>query len=105
MYSGSSVIGKNVPAKNWFIHVSAHPIGFPCLYLSIIAAEAIPIGRLASIRRRTRTTRVAIVAGVRTIVAETQGDNVASVRLLKGVGFTCAGEDCEPGLLRFELAL
>jgi len=42
--------------------------------------------------------------GVKIVVAETQGDNVASVRLLEKIVFVCAGKGSEPGLLRFELA-
>jgi len=43
-------------------------------------------------------------AGVKIVVAETQGDNVASVSLLENVGFVLTGEGSELGLLRFALA-
>ena len=43
-------------------------------------------------------------AGVKLVIAQTQHDNEASVKLLEKVGFVCAGEGCEPGLLRFEIA-
>ena len=43
-------------------------------------------------------------AGTKLIIAQTQHNNIASIRLLKRVGFACAGEGSEPGLLRFEFA-
>jgi len=43
-------------------------------------------------------------AGAKLLIAQTQHDNIASIRLLKKVGFACAGEGSEPGLLRFEFA-
>jgi len=43
-------------------------------------------------------------AGVKLVIAQTQHDNEASVKLLEKVGFVCAGEGAERGLLRFELA-
>ena len=42
--------------------------------------------------------------GVKVVVAETQGDNAASLRLLENVGFVLTGEGSELGLLRFALA-
>jgi len=43
-------------------------------------------------------------AGVKLVIAQTQHDNEASIKLLEKIGFVRTGEGCEPGLLRFELA-
>ena len=43
-------------------------------------------------------------AGVKLVIAQTQGANVASTKLLEKVGFVCAGDGCEPEFLCFELS-
>ena len=43
-------------------------------------------------------------AGAKLVIAQTQGSNVASVRLSENVGFVLTGEGSELGLLRFALA-